>query len=101
MKKAIATFSAALFVLLVSASVYAARRPHEGKITRIDQTAMMMTIQGENGDTWDVYWTETTKLKNNLTIGELRDGDSVHFDFVEKDGRMLLTELQRTHRAKS
>ena len=99
MKKVLATASAALFALLISMSVYAAGRPNEGKITHIDQTAMLMTVQGEKGDTWDFYWTETTKLKNHLTIGELREGDSVHFDFVEKDGRKLLTELRRTHKA--
>ncbi len=99
MKKTLATASAVLIALLISMSAYAAGRPHEGKITRVDQTAMVMTVQGEKGDTWDLYWTETTKLKNNLTVGELREGDSVHFDFVKKDGRMLLPELRRTHTA--
>ncbi len=100
MKKVLATASAAVFALLMATSVYAASRPHEGKITRIDQTDMVLTVQGERGDTWDLYWTETTKLKNHLTIGELREGDSVHFDFVDKEGRKLLTELRRTHKAK-
>ena len=99
MKKVLVTASAALFVLLIAASAYADKRPHEGKITRIDQTAMVMTVQGEKGDTWELSWTETTKLKNRLTFGELREGDSVHFDFVEKEGKMWLTELRRTGRA--
>ena len=99
MKKVLVTASAALFVLLIAASAYADKRPHEGKITRIDQTAMVMTVQGEKGDTWELSWTETTKLKNKLTFGELREGDSVHFDFVEKEGKMWLTELRRTGRA--
>jgi len=99
-KKVLVTASAALFVLLIAASAYADKRPQEGKITRIDQTAMVMTVQGERGDTWELYWTETTKLKNRLTFGELREGDSVHFDFVEKEGKMWLTELSRTRRAK-
>jgi len=98
-KKVLFTASAALFVLLIAASAYADKRPHEGKITRIDQTAMVMTVQGEKGDTWELSWTETTKLKNKLTFGELREGDSVHFDFVEKEGKMWLTELRRTGRA--
>jgi len=98
-KKVLVTASAALFVLLIAASAYADKRPHEGKITRIDQTAMVMTVQGEKGDTWELSWTETTKLKNKLTFGELREGDSVHFDFVEKEGKMWLTELRRTGRA--
>ncbi len=101
MKKVLATVSAALFVLLITTSAYAARPPHEGKITRIDQAAMVMTVQGEKGDTWDLFWTETTKLKHHLTFDELHPGDSVHFDFVDKDGKMWLTELHRTHKAKS
>ena len=100
MKKVLATASAALLAFLIAASANAEKRPHEGKITRIDQTAMVMTIQGEKGDTWDVYWTETTKLENKLTFGELRGGDSVHFEFVEKEGKMWLTELRRTRTAK-
>lgn len=58
-----------------------------------------MTVQGESGDPWDVYWTETTKLKGDIRPQELRDGDSVHFDFVEKDGRKWLTEIRRTKKA--
>ena len=100
MKKVLATASAALFVLLIATSAYAEKRPHEGKLTRIDQAAMVLTIQGEKGDQWDVYCTETTKLKHKLTFGELREGDSVHFDFVERDGKKFVTELHRTSKAK-
>lgn len=88
----------AVLLLLLSAAAYAERRPHEGKITRIDPDARVLTIQGEKGDTWDLYWTETTKLKNGLSFPELREGDSVHFDYVEKDGRMWVKELRRTHK---
>jgi len=99
MKKALAMTFAAVAILLVSSASYAERRPHEGKITNIDPSAMVMTVQGEKGDEWTLYWTETTKLKHGLTFGELRSGDKVHFDFVEKDGRMWLTELRRTGKA--
>jgi Cu/Ag efflux protein CusF len=91
---------AAFAFLLGAASLYADRdRPHEGKITRIDRDARVLTVQGEKGDQWDLYWTETTKLKGDVTIEELHEGDSVHFDYVDRDGRMWLTELHRTHRA--
>jgi Cu/Ag efflux protein CusF len=83
----------------MAVSAYADKRPHEGKITRIDQGSMVMTIQGEKGDSWDFFWTETTKLKHNLTFAELKAGDTVHFDFVEKDGKRFFTELRRTNRA--
>ena len=91
--------SLALAVLL-SAVAYAERRPHEGKVTRVDPVAKVVEVQGEKGDTWTLNVSETTKMKGNVTLEELRPGDSVHFDFVEKDGRMWVTELRRTHRAK-
>ena len=99
MKRVLATASFALLFVLVSAAALAEKRPHEGKITAIDTVAQTMTIQGEKGDSWTLGWTETTKLKNNLTVQELKVGDSVHFDFVDKDGRKLITELRRTHKA--
>lgn len=91
------TFAA---LLLVSAAALAEKRPHEGKIVRLDPDSKTMTVAGEKNDEWTLYWTETTKLKG-VTVPELQVGDSVHFDYTEKDGKMWLTELRRTHRAKS
>jgi Cu/Ag efflux protein CusF len=90
---------AALLLLLSTVALFADRRPHEGKITRIDASQRVMTVQGEKGDEWTLQWNESTKLKNGLTVQELKPGDSVHFDYVEKDGQMWLTELRRTHKA--
>ena len=74
-------------------------RPHEGKIVSLDQTAMTMTVQGEKDDQWTLYWTESTKLKGDVTVQELQVGDKVHFDFMEKDGKKWLTEVHRTGKA--
>ena len=87
--------------LLFSAAAYADRRPHEGKITNVDTVGKVITVQGEKGDSWTLNLSETTKMKNNLTLQELQPGDSVHFDFVEKDGQMWVTEIRRTHKARS
>jgi Cu/Ag efflux protein CusF len=92
-----ASIAALLIALCVSA--YANDRPHEGKIVNIDADGMVMTIQGEDGDQWTLYWTETTKLKGDVTVTELKPGDSVHFDFIEKDGKKWVTEVRRTHKA--
>ena len=100
MKNVLCKMSGVLIVLMLATSVHAEKRPHEGKVTRIDQGNMVLTVQGEKGDTWDLFWTETTKLKHELTFAELRPGDSVHFDFVEKDGKKWVTELRRTGKAK-
>jgi len=56
-------------------------------------------VQVEKGDQWTLYWDNTTKFKSELTPNELREGDKIHFDFVQKDGKMWLTELRRTKKA--
>jgi Cu/Ag efflux protein CusF len=91
--------SLAALVLALCVSAWAKDRPHEGKIVNVDPQSMVMTVQGEEGDQWTLYWTETTKLKGDVTATELKPGDSVHFDFVERDGKMWVTELRRTHKA--
>ena len=90
-------FASLLLALCVGA--WDKDHPHEGKVVNVDPTAMTMTVQGEKGDQWTLYWTETTKLKGDVTATELKPGDSVHFDYVEKDGKMWVTELRRTHKA--
>ena len=102
MKTRIAAALACACVLLSLAAPILAGddRPHEGKIINIDKAAMMMVVQGEKNDQWTLYWTETSKLKGDVTIPELKVGDKVHFEFAEKDGKMWLTELKRTEAAK-
>src|SRR5262245_18400531 len=113
MRKAIGIAVTAQTVLLVPSAAYADKRPHEGKIIRIETVEKSadvgdqkisnierkMTVRGEKRDEWTLYWDNTTKFKNDVAPSELRDGDSVHFDFVEKDGKMWITELRRTHKA--
>ena len=92
-----------IFALLAFTTAFAValaeRRPHEGKIVRIEPDQKVMVVSGEHNDEWTFSWTETTKWKD-VTLPELQVGDSVHFDFTEKDGQKWLTELRRTHRAK-
>ncbi len=102
MRKRLATIVSLSFValMLISSAALAERRPHEGKIVKIDAEQKMLTVAGEKADEWTLYWTETTKLKG-VTAPELQVGDSIHFDYTEKDGKMWVTELRRTHKAKS
>jgi Cu/Ag efflux protein CusF len=93
--------SIATLLLVVAAAAYADKRPHEGKIARVDMDGKVLVVQGEEGDQWQLYWTETTKLKGDVLVTELKPGDSIHFDYIEKDGKMWVTELRRTHKAKS
>ncbi len=114
MKKIMAVSAAAVAILLMSSAGYAENRPHEGKIVsiqtveksvetpggeKVGNTERSMVIQGERGDQWTLYWDDTTKFKSSLTPNELREGDKVHFDFVQKDGKMWVTELRRTKKA--
>ncbi len=99
MKRTAAALCLVAFVALASAAL-AERRPHEGKIVRIDPDQKALVVAGEKNDEWTLYWTETTKMKG-VTVPELQVGDSIHFDYTEKEGKMWVTELRRTHRAKS
>ncbi len=92
-------WSALVAALFVSALALAADKPHEGKLIRVDPDQKMLTVQGEKGDQWTLFVDDTTKLKNGLTFQELRTGDSVHFDYIEREGKMYVTELHRTHKA--
>jgi hypothetical protein len=100
-KKRIAALVCAFALLVAGSFAFADDRPHDGKIISIDKQAMSMVVQGEKNDQWTLYWTETSKLKGDVTIPELKVGDKVHFEYAEKDGKMWLTELKRTERAKS
>ncbi len=113
MRKALGISVAAVAILFLATTGYADKRPHEGKIVRIEtveksvdaggQTVSnverSMVVQGEKGDQWTLYWDDTTKFKNGLLPTQLREGDQVHFDFVEKNGKMWVTELRRTKKA--
>jgi hypothetical protein len=113
MRKALGTTIAALAILLMASAIYADDRPHEGKVVSVQtveksataagdtvsNVEKSMVVRGEHGDEWTLYWDNTTKFKHEIDPSELRQGDSVHFDFVEKSGKMWLTELRRTHKA--
>src|SRR5580765_6181449 len=90
-----------LILTLGAFATAAGDRPHEGKVIALDNEGMMLSVQGDKNDQWTLYWTETTKLKGDLAIQEVKVGDKVHFDYVEKDGKMWLVELKRTEKAKS
>jgi hypothetical protein len=105
--------AAALAIFLAASASYADRRPHEGKVVRVETVEKSadvsgekvsnvehyLVVQGEKGDQWKLYWDDTTKFKHSLMPSELKEGDSVHFDYVEKDGKMWITELRRTKKA--
>src|SRR5262245_3803073 len=86
-------------VLAVGVLAIADDRPEECKVVKIDKEAMVVTGQGEKEDRWALNWTETTKVKGDLTVEERKVGDKIHFEYMEKDGKMWLSELRRTDKA--
>jgi Copper binding periplasmic protein CusF len=86
-------------MLLVAASAVAADHEKKGKIVRVDPDTRVIVVQGEKGDQWDLYWTETTKFQGGLTATELRPGDKVEFEFIEREGRMWATTIDREKKA--
>jgi Cu/Ag efflux protein CusF len=97
---AVLIFALALVLTVGTVATADDNRPHEGKVISIDKAAMVLAVQGDKDDQWTLSWTETTKLKGDVTVQELKVGDKIHFEFVEKDGRKWLTELKRTDKAK-
>jgi hypothetical protein len=95
MKTKLCLLGAAL--LLVSSAVLFADDDHkkEGKILSIDQDLRTMAVQGEKGDQWTLFWTYTTKLEHGLTFPELKPGDKIEFEYMEKDGKMWVTGIER------
>ena len=94
--------AAAFLALLVlsGAPAIADDRPDEGRITRIVPEARMLVVQDEDGDQFDLMWNETTKLEGDATLAQLKPGDYIHFEYVEREGVKFLTEIKRTERAK-
>src|SRR5262245_9294234 len=105
--------AAAVAILFLAQASYADKRPHEGKILRIEtveksadvggQTVAnverSIVVQGEKGDQWTLFWDDTTKFKNGLVASELKQGDRISFDYIDKNGKMWVTELRRTKKA--
>jgi hypothetical protein len=91
--------SIALAVLLFAAAALAADNSRQGKILSIDPDAKVMVIQADSGDQWTIYWTETTKIEDGLTVSELRVGDKLDVDLIEKDGKLWAQQIEREGKA--
>ena len=102
MKLKVILTAAALVALLAvaGAPAYADDRPDEGRVVRVVADARLITVQDEDGDQFDLMWNESTKMEGNATFAQLKPGDYVHFEYVEKEGQKFLTEIKRTSRAK-
>ena len=75
-------------------------RPREGQITRVDPDAKMITVKDEVGDLWDLYWSDSTRAEGTASLIELRPGDSVVFEYADRDGRKVLLDIRRSSKVK-
>ena len=86
-----------LCALLVAGSLgsaaLAAGQPKEAWVVGTDDRYMAMVVRGENGDQWTVYWT-VSRIRGDLAASDLAFGDRIRFDYVERGGRLMLTELR-------
>lgn len=55
----------------------------EGKITKVDMAAKMMTVKDAAGKESTIYWNDATKVEG----GELKEGATIHYKATEKDGK--------------
>ena len=94
------TISATLLAgFLAAATAFAADHEREGRIVRIDPDAHVMVVQSKGGDQWELSWTETTKFEDGLVATQLRPGDKIEFEYVERDNRKIATEIDRQKKA--
>jgi len=95
MKTKLCLWVAAAFLVSCAALFADDEHKKEGKIVSIDQDARTIVVSGEKGDQWTVFWTYTTKLEHGLTFPELKAGDKIEFEYMDKDGKMWATEIER------
>ena len=60
-----------------------------GTITRVDNSAKMMTVRDDSGKEKTVYWDDSTSLS-----GTPSEGASVSVSTTEKDGKTMATTIQ-------
>lgn len=96
MKKVLALSVASILLVAVVAFAVDAR---EGTVSRIDADQKTMVVQGKDGNSWNLYWSETTQLKDGLTFAEIRVGDVVQFESVDKEGKTFITQIWREEKA--
>ena len=62
-------------------------KPMEGKVTKVDTAAKMMTVTDAAGKDVTLYWNDATKVEGE----DLKEGAMIHYKAMEKDGKMWAT----------
>ena len=61
-----------------------------GTVSKVDNSAKMMTVKDDSGKEWTVYWNADTKVDG----GAPTEGATVSFATMEKDGKTWATSIQ-------
>ncbi|HTO88136.1 MAG TPA: hypothetical protein VMR54_11505 [Thermoanaerobaculia bacterium] len=62
-------------------------KPMEGRVTKADKASRTMTVKDAAGKESTLYWNDATKVEG----GELKEGATVHYKAIEKDGKWWAT----------
>ena len=63
-----------------------------GTVSKVDNSAKMMTVKDDSGKEWTVYWNADTKVDG----GAPTEGATVSFATMEKDGKTWATSIKTT-----
>ena len=96
MKKTLAMSVAS--ILLVAAIAFATDS-REGTVSRIDADQKVLVVQDKDGNSFDLYWNETTQMKDGLIPADIHTGDIVRFETVQKEGKTFITQIWREQKA--
>ncbi|GAB4388529.1 MAG: hypothetical protein Kow0025_08390 [Thermodesulfovibrionales bacterium] len=92
MRKAIATFTVALFVLSLAALALASGMEMTGEVMAVDKAAKTITMKSGTKE-MTVHYDDMTKMEGMMSMDELKAGDKVKVEYMEKDGKMMAREI--------
>ena len=72
---------------LLCISALAAAEDLEGTIRRVNREEKWMSVANTSGQETRIYWNDATRVEG----GDLKEGRSVSFKAIPKDGKLLAT----------
>ena len=73
--------------VLLCISALAAAEDLEGTIRRVNREEKWMSVANASGQETRIYWNDATRVEG----GDLKEGRSVSFKAIPKDGKLLAT----------
>lgn len=95
MKTKVSWILAAAFVF--SSAVLLADHEKEATVVKVDPDTKTIVVQDKKGVQSTLYCNASTKLKDGITWSNLKAGDKIEFEYKQKDGKMMVHEIEREH----